>query len=248
VTGGPGIPPPAFAGRSKNTWGFGLSAALLALGLHALALALLLAMPSGLDESGDVPTYEMDLTAFGRNTDGGDGGYSATTPDPARPPVSGKPAETASRTAKPLQPESAPPSVPEKGQLPSKNSESASAPSTAPDTSRSTEGRIHGHGAGNGQDTYGPGQVERPPRLLRRVDPDYPQAARRQGVSGKVVVRFLVGSDGRVRDIEVVEAEPSGYFEQAAVNAVSRWEFSPGMLRGRAVAVWMLVPVSFSLR
>ncbi|MES9995488.1 TonB family protein [Desulfovibrio aminophilus] len=248
MTGGPGIPPPAFAGRRKNTWGFGLSAALLALGLHALALALLLTMPSGLDEPGDVPFYEMDLTAFGRNTYGGDGGSPATTPDPAMPPVSGKPAEAASRTAKPLQPKSAPPSVPEKSPLPSKNSESASAPSTAPGTSRPAEGRIQGHGAGNGQDTYGPGQVERPPRLLRKIDPIYPQAARRQGISGKMVVKFLVGPDGRVRDIEVVEAEPSGYFEQAAVDAVSRWEFSPGMLRGRAVAVWMLVPLSFSLR
>nr|WP_284710904.1 energy transducer TonB [Desulfovibrio aminophilus] len=186
----------------------------------------------------------MDLTAFGQGAGGG-----TSTAEPARPaPAVEHKARPAVPQAAP-RPEPTPPAPANKSERPRKGGDSAS-PAEVRETPApaGAHGPSGGQGTGSGREGYGPGQVDRPPRLLRRIDPRYPEAARRQGVHGKVVLKFLVGADGRVRDIEVVEAEPPGAFEQAAVEAVSRWEFSPAMLRGRPVAVWMRVPVSFRLR
>lgn len=108
-------------------------------------------------------------------------------------------------------------------------------------------GLPQGQGQGLGQGGYGVGQVERPPHLVRKVEPRYPLSARQRQVSGKVLVRFLVDPKGHVSEVSVVEAHPEGWFEQSAIQAVSRWEFTPGVLHGRAVSVWMLLPITFTL-
>jgi TonB family protein len=67
-------------------------------------------------------------------------------------------------------------------------------------------------------------------RELSRVStsqPDYPDAARRTGTEGWVRLEFTVNERGRVSDIVVVDAEPSGVFDNAASSAVSRWRFQP---------------------
>ena len=67
-----------------------------------------------------------------------------------------------------------------------------------------------GQGLGLGLDGYGLGQEERAPRLLRKVEPKYPLAARRRQVTGKALVKFLVDPEGRVRRLDVVESRPRG--------------------------------------
>jgi TonB family protein len=57
--------------------------------------------------------------------------------------------------------------------------------------------------------------------------PVYPLNAMEQGVEGKVVIEFSLGADGGVRDPRVVDAQPAGIFDSAAVRALQGWKFAP---------------------
>ena len=87
--------------------------------------------------------------------------------------------------------------------------------------------------------------VEELPEAVTKVAPDYPQSARAGGVDGQVMVQALVGRDGLVKDVKVVKSIPE--LDDAAVTAVRQWRFKPAMSKGAPVAVWVAVPVKFSL-
>ena len=82
------------------------------------------------------------------------------------------------------------------------------------------------------------------PEIIKRVAPSYPDDAREQKVSGVVQVRALVGADGMV---EQVRARSIPLLNQAAMDAVRRWAFKPAICGGRPVAVWVTIPVRFTL-
>ena len=64
--------------------------------------------------------------------------------------------------------------------------------------------------------------------LVDRVEPDFPQSARRRSVKGLVELEFVVDRRGQVQGIEVIAEQPSGWeFAQAARSAVSQWRFEP---------------------
>ncbi len=64
----------------------------------------------------------------------------------------------------------------------------------------------------------------------------YPSEAKAQGVEGYVVVGYDVDERGAVTNLSVLEAQPPGVFEQAALEAVAKWQFNPVMRRGVAEA------------
>jgi protein TonB len=90
-------------------------------------------------------------------------------------------------------------------------------------------------------------KVDQVPQILKKIEPIYPNRARTVGICGKVLVRFLVEPDGRVAKASVVEAHPTGYFEQSALEAIRQWRFKPGVLRSQVVATWVTLPVQFQL-
>jgi TonB family protein len=83
------------------------------------------------------------------------------------------------------------------------------------------------------------------PGIMTRVEPEYPEAAARRFLSGKVQVRLYIDESGAVERVEVLNAEPPGYFEAATVAAFRASRFSPGMKNGRAVKVQMTLEVEF---
>lgn len=87
--------------------------------------------------------------------------------------------------------------------------------------------------------------VEELPEAVTKVQPIYPDLARDAGVDGTVLVQALVGKDGRVKDTKVVRSSPM--LDAAAVNAVRQWVFKPALSNNKPVAVWVAVPVKFSL-
>lgn len=89
--------------------------------------------------------------------------------------------------------------------------------------------------------------VDTQPQLFTRINPVYPYAARQKNLEGVVIVKFLVGADGRVSRQTVVEAHPPEVFDQAALEAVGMWNFHPAQLDGEAVATWMTVPIRFKM-
>lgn len=86
--------------------------------------------------------------------------------------------------------------------------------------------------------------VEVQPQIVERVEPRYPDLLRRAGVEGRVVVRVLVGTDGRAERVEVLRSDHEG-FDAATVEAVRRWRFAPAVQAGQPVRVWMTVPVRY---
>lgn len=87
--------------------------------------------------------------------------------------------------------------------------------------------------------------VEELPEAITQVKPIYPDLAREAGVDGKVVVQALVGKDGKVKDVRVVKSIPM--LDEAAKVAVRKWIFKPALSNNKPVAVWVGVPVNFSL-
>jgi TonB family protein len=83
------------------------------------------------------------------------------------------------------------------------------------------------------------------PDVVAQVAPQSPDAARREGRWGTVMVQALVSVNGVVVSTRVVESIPS--LDEAAVRAVERWRFRPAYAGGAPIATWVAVPVRFSL-
>jgi protein TonB len=67
------------------------------------------------------------------------------------------------------------------------------------------------------------------------VDPEFPEIAREQDLTGYVDLEFMVHADGSVTDVTVLRARPVGVFEAAAVAAVQQWRYRPVARDGVAV-------------
>ena len=89
-------------------------------------------------------------------------------------------------------------------------------------------------------------QVDQQPRVLRKVDPKYPEAARRANREAVVIVDFTVDVDGKATDIKV--ADPKGFgFDEAAIEAIKRWRFTPAKKDGESVPMRVRQPIRFNL-
>jgi periplasmic protein TonB len=86
------------------------------------------------------------------------------------------------------------------------------------------------------------------PRGGYQVKPSYPSSARRAGMQGTTLLGVFVGSDGRVGDVVVRESAGHPDLDAAAVDAVKRWRFEPARRGTEPVAMWVLLPVQFTLR
>ena len=82
-------------------------------------------------------------------------------------------------------------------------------------------------------------------RLVHRVDPLYPEAARAQHIEGPVVLEAQVLSDGSVGNIAVVEGDP--LLAEAATQAVRQWKYQPYTVDGRPAERQERITVKFSL-
>ncbi|HEX7076985.1 MAG TPA: energy transducer TonB [Candidatus Eisenbacteria bacterium] len=85
--------------------------------------------------------------------------------------------------------------------------------------------------------------AEEPPVPVFAPEPRYPDWAKEAGVSGRVELDVLVGSDGNVRQI-VTRSGVHG-LDEAARNAVARWRFRPAKANGKPVATWVTIPILF---
>lgn len=213
--------------RARRT----LAAVWISLGLHAAVIALVQVAPPGAMGSGG-PVIEARLVSA-----------NAQTADPqALVNVSDRPtvlAPSMVAEAQPVphiapqpassQPEATAPPIPTPtGSLPASSSAPAVAITSSVDLTY-----------------YGARDVDVLPRTLREVQPDYPAEADRQRMSGKVRLQVKIEADGRVSDIEVVNADPPGVFDEAAVKAFRAARFVPAEKNGRPVRVRVLIPVEF---
>ncbi len=92
---------------------------------------------------------------------------------------------------------------------------------------------------------------DKAPQVVKRVEPKYPEIARKAGIEGVVWLKFVVDTSGNVRpsNIKVVKNTTgnSGCVE-AAIEAVKKWKFSPAYQRDKPVKVWVTIPFKFYLK
>ncbi|MSQ92196.1 MAG: energy transducer TonB [Gammaproteobacteria bacterium] len=86
-----------------------------------------------------------------------------------------------------------------------------------------------------------------PPVALAHEAPTYPAAVRAIGIEGTVEVALTILRDGRVGWVDIVRADPPGYFEQTAVDGVRGWNFEPAREDGAPIECRMLTRVRFTL-
>lgn len=99
--------------------------------------------------------------------------------------------------------------------------------------------------AAGAQRMAGAGGFE-PPRRIKHVKPVYPALAQRARVTGVVVIEGMIGVDGRVQCARVMKSVP--LLDQAALDAVGQWEFSPMISAGTPVPARLTMSVNFTLQ
>jgi periplasmic protein TonB len=81
--------------------------------------------------------------------------------------------------------------------------------------------------------------------LISRIEPRYPDLARRSHIQGEVVLAAIIGRDGRIENLHVVSGHP--WLAQAAIEAVRQWRYRPYLLNAEAVEVETQLTVRFRL-
>jgi TonB family protein len=89
------------------------------------------------------------------------------------------------------------------------------------------------------------GDISKPVRVSGPM-PAYPEQARKDLISGVVILETVIDSDGRVAHVDVIRGVGGGLTE-AAVDAVRQWRFEPARLDGEPVAVRFVLTVRFNL-
>lgn len=95
-----------------------------------------------------------------------------------------------------------------------------------------------------------PARVELPSSTadyLNNPKPAYPPASKRMGEQGLVVVRVLIGTDGRALRAEIRQSSGFERLDQAALATTLKWRYVPGKRGGQPEALWFNVPIHFVL-
>jgi protein TonB len=97
-----------------------------------------------------------------------------------------------------------------------------------------------------GVEVFDISKLDQQPVAKFQARPQFPFEMRRAGISGEVLVDFIVDTNGEVRNAFAAHSSQRE-FEAAAVQAVSKWKFRPGRKNGHAVFTHMQVPIVFTL-
>jgi periplasmic protein TonB len=87
----------------------------------------------------------------------------------------------------------------------------------------------------------------RDPRFARDFQPDYPVGKLRLEIEGSATVRVLVGTDGRVRQVQIVKASDPDFAKVTEKQALRAWRFKPATRDGVPVEDWQTLTVRFDI-
>ena len=220
----------------------------VSLALHVLVIGLVVGASIWFVE--DVPEPPIPVTF-----------YAAAPPPPPPPPAAApKPAAPKPDTAKPV------PVKPSEMTAPTVIPEKIPEPLAAPEVEAPTEGVeggveggvpggvpggvmggvVGGTGPGTGDEPLRVGGDVKAPQLINRVEPSYPEAARKARMEGVVILEAIITANGNVEEVKVLKSV-NPLLDAAATRAVQQWRYRPATLNGRAVRVYLTVTVTFNL-
>jgi TonB family protein len=81
--------------------------------------------------------------------------------------------------------------------------------------------------------------------ILHRVPLAYPEEAKARGIQGRVVLRAIIGKDGRVIHLQAISGDPS--LQQSALDAVKDWVYRPYLLNGEPIEVDTNITCDFTI-
>ncbi|MGH1364133.1 MAG: energy transducer TonB [Calditrichia bacterium] len=88
--------------------------------------------------------------------------------------------------------------------------------------------------------------LSKQPKEIHRVNPVYPELARKAEIEGTVVIKVLVNTKGEVEEALILKSIT--LLDKAALDAAKQFRFSPGKQRNRLVKVWVSIPFNFKIR
>jgi protein TonB len=186
--------------------------------------------------------------------------YAAAPPPPPPPPAAPKAPPKAPEAPKPVpvRPTEmvAPTVMPEKIPQPLAEKEPEAPAGVEGGVVGGVEGGVPGGVLGGVPGGTGPGSGEgeplrvggdvKPPQLLFKPEPAYPEAARKARMEGVVILEAIITAGGSVEEVKVLKSV-NPLLDSAAVRAVQQWRYKPATLNGRAVRVYLTVTVTFNL-
>ncbi|WP_447758384.1 TonB family protein [Sphingopyxis fribergensis] len=90
--------------------------------------------------------------------------------------------------------------------------------------------------------------AELDPRFAGTFQPEYPPSEQRREIEGRAKVRVLIGTDGRVKAVELLSTDSPGFFEETKRRALAKWRFKPATRGGVAEESWKVMTVHFQIR
>jgi TonB family protein len=91
-------------------------------------------------------------------------------------------------------------------------------------------------------------EVDQIPQFLKYITYQYTFLAKRNNIQGRVVIRFIIDTEGNVLDPQVTESEPEGVFDKIALDAISKCRFKPAIKGGKPVDCIVNLPIKFRIR
>jgi TonB family protein len=85
------------------------------------------------------------------------------------------------------------------------------------------------------------------PKLIKKVNPIYPEEAKKALVQGVVVLEVTTDEEGNVAKIAVLNSE-SSLLNQASIDAVKQWKYKPKLSKGNPIRVAFNVTITFRLK
>lgn len=107
-------------------------------------------------------------------------------------------------------------------------------------------GREPGIPDGSDRGILVPGGEVQAPVLVLRVEPVYPEAARKARLQGDVVLEAIITARGEIEEVHVVKSA-GAILDASAEGAVRRWRYRPAILNRQAVRVLLTVTITFRL-
>lgn len=92
-----------------------------------------------------------------------------------------------------------------------------------------------------------PEDIEKPPRLIRKVEPVYPEEAKKEGIQGVVIIEATTDKQGNVIQTKILKSE-SSLLNQPAVDALQQWKYEPVYKDGEPVGITFTVTITFKLK
>ena len=90
-------------------------------------------------------------------------------------------------------------------------------------------------------------EVDKMPEMIKSTPPVYPEAEKKAGIEGEVLIKALIDKTGKVVQAEVAKSSGNEALDKAAVDAAYQNAYNPALQGDQPVAVWVGYVVKFTL-